>query len=143
MSTLGWLASVAGGVFLSATLIGTMLDITNSEFAFTNWQLTLITLAALVLVIVLNTWGAPILPAIEVISLFGHLGGFVVTLVPLWVLAPKISAHDALLAVTNNGGWANTGTACLVAQISVLYCNLGVSYTWIILGKVINPDRFR
>lgn len=138
MSTLGWLASVAGGVFLSATLIRTMLDITDSEFAFTNWQLTLIMLATLALTSVLNSWGAPILPAIEAISLFGHLGGFVVTLVPLWVLAPKISAHDALLAVTNNGGWTNTGTACLVAQVSVLYCNLGVSYTWIVSGKVLN-----
>ena len=125
MSTLGWLASVAGGVFLAATLVETLINITNDNFTFTNWQLTLIMLAGLVSIGVLNTWGARILPMIEVISLFGHVGGFIVTVIPLWVLAPKISAHDALIAVTNNGGWNDTGTACLVAQTSVLYCSLG------------------
>jgi choline transport protein len=29
------------------------------------------------------------------------------------------------IEVINNGGWGNTGTACLVAQVSVLSCNLG------------------
>lgn len=125
MSTLGWLASIAGGVFLCATLIQTMVDLSTLDYAFTNWQSTLIMRVVLLLISVLNSWGASLLPAIELISLVGHIGGFIVTLVPFWALSSKVSAREALLTVSNHGGWKNTGTACLVTQISSLYCMLG------------------
>ena len=125
MSTLSWLASVASSVFVVTTLIETLINVTNSSFAFPNWQYTLIMLAFLVLTIFLNTWGARVLPMLETISLFGHIGGFIITLIPLWVLAPKNPAHAVFAEVVNNGGWSNTGTSCLVAQVTVLYCNLG------------------
>ncbi len=125
MSTLGWLASVASSVFVVATLIEVLIDVTNPSFAFPNWQYTLIMLAALILTIFLNTWGARVLPMLETISLFGHIGGFFITLIPLWVLAPKNPAHAVFAEVVNNGGWSNTGTSCLIAQVTVLYCNLG------------------
>ena len=125
MSTLGWLASVAGGSFVVATLIEVLIAVLNPNFAFPNWQYTLIMLALLVLSIFLNTWGAKVLPMLETVSLFGHIGGFVITLIPLWVLAPKNSAHAVFAEVVNNGGWSNTGTSCLVVQVTVLYCNLG------------------
>lgn len=125
MSTLGWLASVVSGVFVVTTLVETMINVTNASFTFPNWQYTLIMLAFLVLTIFLNTWGAKALPMLETVSFFGHIGGFVITLVSLWVLAPRNSAHEVFAEVTNNGGWSNTGTSCLVAQVTVLYCNLG------------------
>lgn len=125
MSTLGWLASVASSVFVVTTLIESMINITNAAFGFPNWQYTLIMLAFLVITIFFNTWGAKILPMLEIVSLFGHMLGFIVTLVPLWVMCSKNSAHDVFLNVVNNGGWSNTGTACLVSQVTVMYCNLG------------------
>ena len=125
MSTLGWLASVVSGVFVVTTLIEVLVDVTDPSFAFPNWQYTLIMLAFLLVTIFFNTWGARVLPLLETISLFGHIGGFVITLVPLWVLAPKNSARAVFAEVINNGGWGNTGTSCLVAQVTVLYCNLG------------------
>ena len=127
MSTLGWLASVVSGVFVVTTLIETMINVTNSSFTFPNWQYTLIMLGFLVLTIFLNTWGARILPLLETISLFGHLGGFIIALISIWVLAPRNPAHAVFAEVVNNGGWSNTGTSCLVAQVTVLYCNLGTT----------------
>ena len=127
MSTLGWLASVVSGVFVVATLVETMINVTNPDFTFPNWQYTLIMLAFLVLTIFLNTWGARILPLLETISLFGHLGGFLIALISIWVLAPRNSAHAVFVEVVNNGGWSSTGTSCLVAQVTVLYCNLGTT----------------
>lgn len=82
-------------------------------------------LAILVLTIFLNTWGAKVLPMLETISPFGHIGGFIITLVPQWVLAPNSSAHVVFAEVVNNGGWSNTGTSCLVAQVTALFCDLG------------------
>ncbi|RDW84572.1 hypothetical protein BP6252_02162 [Coleophoma cylindrospora] len=125
MSTLGWLASVASSVFVLTTLVQAIINVTNTDFLFPNWQYTLIMLAFLVVTIFFNTWGAKILPMLETVSLFGHILGFIVTLVPLWVMAPKNSATAVFTEVVNNGGWSNIGTSCLVSQVSVMYCNLG------------------
>ncbi|TGO17175.1 hypothetical protein BTUL_0020g00620 [Botrytis tulipae] len=124
MSSLGWIASLASSVFVLATLVEAIIDIRNADFSFSSWQYTLIMIAYLLITIVFNTWGARLLPIIETTSLFGHLAGFLITIIPLWVMAPKNSTRSVFLDVINNGGWSNTGTSCLIAQVSVLYCNL-------------------
>ena len=126
MSTLGWLASVSSSVFVMTTLIQSIINVAKSSFEFPAWQYTLIMLGFLVITIGFNTWGAKTLPALEVISLFGHIGGLIVVIVPLLVMAPKNSAQMVFTEVVNSGGWSNVGTSCLVAQVSVLYCNLGM-----------------
>jgi choline transport protein len=125
MSTLGWISSFASSVFVLTTLVEAIAQITDPDFAFTTWQYTLLMIGYLLITIVFNTWLAKTLPMIETFSLFGHLLGFIVVLVPLWVMAPKNSASDVFLKVVNNAGWSNTGTSCLIAQVSVIYCNLG------------------
>lgn len=126
MSTLGWLASTASSVFVCTTLIQSLVGVKNEEFAFPNWQYTLIMLAFMAVTIVFNTWGASSLPMIETISLLGHLAGFLVVIIPVWVMAPKNSASDVFATFSSSSGW-NIGAACLVTQVSVLYCNLGES----------------
>ena len=125
MSPLGWLASVTSSVFVVTTLVQALNNVTDTDYVFTNWRYTLIMLAFMVVTICLNTWGTRILPMLEIISLFGHLGGFIMTPIPLWVLCSKNSASAVFTEVVNNGGWRNTGTACLVSQVTVMYCNLG------------------
>jgi choline transport protein len=124
MSTLGWLASVSSSVFVMTTLIEAIIDITKSNFGFANWQYTPIMLGFLLIAIAFNIWGAKALPMMETVSLYGHLLGLLVVMLPLLIMAPKNSAQQAFTEVINNGGWSDTGTACLVAQVSVLYCNL-------------------
>ena len=125
MPTLDWLASLASSVFVVTTLIEVLIDIRDPSFAFPNWQYTFIMLAVLVVTALLNTWGAKVLPMLETVSLFGNIRGFVITLIPLWVLAPRNLAHAVIGEVLNNGGWSNTGTSCLVVQVTMLHCNLG------------------
>lgn len=125
MSTLGWLASVSSSTFIVTTLIEAMIDITQADFGFPNWQYTLIMLAFLLITIFMNTWGAKVLPMLETVSLIGHIAGFVVTFIALWVLCPRNSAEDVFVKVVNNGGWSNVGTSCLISQATVTYCNLG------------------
>ncbi|QSZ30875.1 hypothetical protein DSL72_000433 [Monilinia vaccinii-corymbosi] len=125
MSSLGWVASFASSIFILTALIESIIKIQNIEYSFTAWQSTLIGIAYLLVTIGLNTWGARLLPAIETASLFGHLAGFVVTIVPLWAMAPQNSAHSVFLDVVNNGGWSNPWASCLIAQVGVLYCNIG------------------
>lgn len=106
-------------------LTQSVINIQNKDYSFTKWQLTLLGIAYLLFTIGVNTWGARHLPIIETTSLFGHLAGFIVTIVPLWAMAPKNSAYSVFLDVVHNGGWSNTGASCLIAQIGVLYCSLG------------------
>ncbi|PQE12935.1 hypothetical protein CJF30_00002834 [Rutstroemia sp. NJR-2017a BBW] len=105
MSTLGWIASFASSVFVLTTLVEAIAQITDPDFAFSTWQYTLLMIGYLLITIVFNTWLAKTLPMIETFSLFGHLLGFIVVLVPLWVMAPKNSASDVFLKVVNNAGW--------------------------------------
>ncbi|KAH6668007.1 amino acid transporter-like protein [Halenospora varia] len=128
MSTLGWLASVSSSVFVLTTLVQAIVQVANAEFSFPAWQYTLIMLAFLVITIGFNTWGAKILPMLETISLFGHLGGFLVTMIAILALAPKNSAKQVFTEVVNSSGWENIGASLLIAQVSVLYCNLGKSF---------------
>ena len=125
MSTLGWLSAYASTLFIIPSQIQAIIEINQPDYEFTNWQFTLLMLAFAVITIFFNTWGAKTLPAVETASLVGHTLGFIITVIPLWVLCPRNSAKEVFLDVVNNGGWSNTGTACLVGQVSVLYCNFG------------------
>lgn len=124
MSTLGWFASTASSTFVCTTLIQSLVAVDNDEFAFPNWQYTLIMLAFLAITIVFNTWGAGSLPMIEIVSLIGHLVGFLVIIIPVWIMTPKTSASEVFTSFVSTSGW-DIGTACLVTQVTVLYCNLG------------------
>ena len=81
------------------------------------------------------------MPAIEVVSLGLHLAGFVITIIPLWVLAPKNSARDVFGPINNGGGWSNGGTAFLVGMITILFSNLGPDAA-VHIGKLGNSICF-
>ncbi len=104
-----------------------MVNVLKAGFEFPAWQYTSIMIGFLLITIGFNTWGARALPTLETVSLFGHIGGFIVVMVPLLLMAPKNPASMVFTEVVNSGGWSNLGTSCLVAQVSVLYCTLGMS----------------
>ncbi|KAK3074931.1 hypothetical protein LTR53_002242 [Teratosphaeriaceae sp. CCFEE 6253] len=124
MSTLGWIASVASSVYVCGTQIQAMINVLQPDQVMTTWQLTLVMFAIIAITIVFNTWGAKVLPMLETISLFGHVLGFFVVLIPLWVLCPKNSAHDVFVHFESSSGWS-LGPAYLVSQVTIIYCNLG------------------
>ncbi|RMZ05443.1 hypothetical protein D0864_02476 [Hortaea werneckii] len=124
MSTLGWLASVAGSNFVLTTQIEAMVEITRPDFVFENWQYVLLMVAFVAITILFNTWGAKALPALETTSLVGHLAGFFIVLIPLWVLCPKNNASEVFSSFEWQGGWT-PGPGYLVSQVTVMYCNLG------------------
>ena len=124
-SALGWLTGNASGYFILSTLVEALVEVYKPDWSFTNWQSTLVMIFFLIATIYFNTWGARLLPAIEIVSLVFHLAGFIITIVPLWVLAPKNSASDVFGPIVNGGGWSNAGTSFLVGTITILFSNLG------------------
>lgn len=137
MSTLGWLASVASSTFVVTTQIEAMINVTEPDYAFSRWQYTLIMIAFTIITIFFNTWGASTLPLLETACLIGHLAGFFVVMIPLWVLCPKNSAHEVFVQFENSSGYSNVGTAYLISQVYVMYCNLGTSSWSLMFG----PDQ--
>jgi len=47
-------------------------------------------------------------------------------LIPLWVLAPKVTASVVFTSFENFGGWPTMGTACLVGQLAASSAFIGV-----------------
>lgn len=126
MSSLGWIASLAGGTYACADLVQVAVNIVWVDFVMTAWQLFLIILAMLLITIVLNTLGAKSLPALEVASLVGHTVGFVVFVGVLWGMCrPLNTGREVFLGFENNSGWGNYGAACLVTQVSIIWSMLG------------------
>lgn len=82
-------------------------------------------IAFTIITIGFNTYGAPVLPALETACLFGHIAGFFIVVIPLWVLCPKNSAQDVFVRFEDNSGYNNMGAAFLISQVFVMYCNLG------------------
>ena len=124
-SALGWLTGNASGYYILSTLVEALVEIYHPEWSFQNWQSTLVMIFFLFVTIWFNTWGAKLLPAVSVVSVVFHLVGFVVTIVPLWVLAPKNSARDVFGEIVNGGGWSSAGTSFFVGTITILFSNLG------------------
>ncbi|CAN8105310.1 unnamed protein product [Discula destructiva] len=127
MSSLGWIASLAGGTYACADLVSVAVGIVWGDgVVITAWQLFLIILGMLLVTIVLNTLGARSLPALEVASLVGHTVGFVVVVGVLWGMCrPLNSSREVFLGFENNSGWSNYGAACLLTQVSIIWSMLG------------------
>lgn len=119
------MAAVASGVLVVVNLINAMINLTDPTFTFTNWQYTVIMLGFVVLTIFLNTWGAPILPTLEIVSLVGHLAGWIVTTVALWVLCPRNDSVDVFTSFINNSGWSDMGASLILSQAVIIYCLMG------------------
>ena len=124
-SALGWLTGNASGYFIMSTLVEALVEIYYPDWGFARWQSTLVMIFFLITTIYFNTWGAKLLPGIEVVSVLFHMAGFVITIVPLWVMAPKNSASDVFGGIVNGGGWSNAGTSFFVGTITILFSNLG------------------
>lgn len=54
-----------------------------------------------------------------------HILGFFAIVIPLWVMAPRASASDALLTFSNNGGWPTTGLSAMVGLLAPMAVLVG------------------
>lgn len=139
MTSLGWIASLAGGMYVCADLVRVAANITHPDLVFTSWQIFLILLALFVLTIGLNTLGTRVFPTLEVVSLIGHTVGFIVFVGILWGMCrPLNGSREVFLDFQNNGGWSNFGTVCLLNQVSIVWSMLG-SDTIVHIGESLAP----
>ena len=80
----------------------------------------MLTIAITVFSIIFNTFLAKKLPMVEGVILIIYVLCFFAIIIPLWVQAPRASAHDVFTRFTNAGGWSSTGTAVMVGLSGVI-----------------------
>lgn len=125
LSALSWQALIAGTAYSSGQMILICASVTYPNYVPTPWQGTLITVGVALFSVSFNIWAAKQLPFFEgFIMLFDVLGMFAV-LIPLWVLAPKVSAREVFGEFNNFGGWSSTGAATIVGQTAALAVFVG------------------
>ncbi|CAD0049314.1 unnamed protein product [Aureobasidium pullulans] len=118
LSALGWQASIALTSFAAGNVILELASIMHPTYTPALWHGTLMTILMAVLAVLVNTVGAKRLPLLEATILFLHIFGFFAVLIPLWVIAPKVSAKEAFTSFANTGSDAPAHLAEEVANAS-------------------------
>lgn len=123
LCAIGWQVYLAGVCFMVGSIIQGLIALNVEDYEWHSWHATLLTIAVITFAVGFNTLLAVRLPLLEGIALILHIAGFFAIIIPLWVMAPRASTHDALFKFTNNGGWSSTGLSAMVgltAPLSVL-----------------------
>ena len=118
LSALGWQAFVAVSAYQAGALILVLASEGNPSYTPLPYHNTFMTIAIAVFAVLMNIYGARILPTFEKTMLFFHVAGFFAILIPLWVLAPKAPTSQVWGEFSNFGGWSSVGAACVVGQLT-------------------------
>jgi hypothetical protein len=125
LSAIGWQVYLAGVCFMVGSVIQGLIALNVPDYVWHNWHGTLLTIAAIVFSIAFNTVLSVQLPLVEGVVLILHFAGFFAIIIPLWVMAPRATAHTALLEFSNNGGWSSTGLSAMIGLTSPLSVLIG------------------
>ena len=126
MSTLSWQAGNASGSFLTGTIIQALIVVNYPSYTAEPWQGTLLVFAMVLVLYVVNIYGAQVWPSIQNGLLILHILAFLAVIITLWALAPHQTAKAVFTQFTNSGGWSTMGLSLMVGQISAI-ASLGCS----------------
>jgi amino acid transporter len=125
ISTMAWQAGNAVGVFLTGTLIQTIILENNKDYAFPSWHGSLLVMSNIVFTVAANILLTRYIPKVQTAFFVLHILAFFAVLVPICVSAPKASAAEVFTGCANTGGWSSTGFAVLAGQLSAIYMMCG------------------
>jgi choline transport protein len=125
ISTMAWQAGNAVGVFLTGTLIQTIILENNNDYAFPSWHGSLLVMSNIAFTVAANILLTRYIPRVQTAFFVLHILAFFAVLVPIIVNAPKASASEVFTEFTNTGGWSSTGFAVLAGQLSAIYMMCG------------------
>ena len=121
----GWQAGLVSIAFLVGTIIQGLIVLNYPSYVFERWHGTLLVIAVTLFSIAFNTVFASRLPLVESTLLMIHIVGLLAVILPLWVLAPRANARDALLSFENSGGWPSTGLSAMIGLLTSMGALLG------------------
>ncbi|CZR59452.1 probable GABA permease [Phialocephala subalpina] len=142
MSTLSWQAGNASGSFLTGTIIQALLVINYPDYDPKAWQGTLFVFAMVLVLFIVNIWGASVWALIQNALMVLHIAFFLIVIIILWVMAPHQSAKNVFTQFSNEGGWSSMGLSVMVGQITAIYSLLGSDATAHISEEVRDASRY-
>ena len=122
---LGWQAGLLSVAFIVGTIIQGLMILNDASYNHERWHGTLLTWAIVSFCVLFNTVLAKRLPAVEGVVLTIHMMGLFAIIVPLWILSPRATSHEALLTFTNGGGWPSTGLSAMIGLLAPMGSLLG------------------
>lgn len=130
MTCLAWVATIATGAFLSASMIQSLCLINWPDYAnvYAGWQGTLISWAVVLVCVFFNTVVGSLLPKVEGSFMMLHVLGFFAILIPLVYYAPKATASEVFGSTTgyqNAGMWPTYGTSFMVGTLGAAFSFVG------------------
>ena len=114
LCAIGWQTFLASVCFMVGTIIQGLIILNDENYVYEAYHGTLLTIALICFSIIFNTLLAGRLPLTEGTAVIIHICGIFGVIVPLWCLAPRATAQDALLTFSNNGGWSSTGLSAMI-----------------------------
>lgn len=124
MSVLSWQAGTASSPLLISGMIQSLVSVNNADYEYTDPKTTAIGVPITFVVLFLNVYAARFMPLMQNLMLILYLLGFVVILVTMLVLSPRIGFGDIFTEFENTGGWSSTGLAMMVGQITPIFAFL-------------------
>ncbi|KAF2642471.1 amino acid transporter [Massarina eburnea CBS 473.64] len=124
ISCLGSIAKVSSSALVLSNLVQAMIDALRIDFEVKSWQSTLLALAFLLLSSLVNNWGSRLLHHLQVIAFGLHFTMLIILAMSVGFFASERESSDVLRNPISYNGW-NIGVACLISQVSIVYCNLG------------------
>jgi choline transport protein len=125
ISTMAWQAGNAIGVFLTGTLIQTVILENNVDYAFPAWHGSLLVMSNIFFTVTANILLSRYIPRVQTAFFVLHILAFFAVMVPICVNAPKASAAEVFTGFENTGGWSNMGFAVLAGQLTAIYMMCG------------------
>jgi choline transport protein len=127
MTILAWIATIATGGFLSATMIQGICLVNWPDYGLADkpYQGTLITFAVIGICVFFNTVIGSLLPKVEGAFLILHILGFFAILIPLVYYAPKGNASELFSEYLNEGGWPTYGLSFMVGTLGSAFSFAG------------------
>jgi choline transport protein len=114
------------GIFLTGSLVQTIILINNDNYAFPAYQGTLLAIAMAVVSYVMSVYGAKILPYWQNVFFALHILAYFAYIVPIWVSAPVATHSQVWTSFQNTGGWSSMGLAVLVGQLTGISEQCGI-----------------
>lgn len=123
----GFIAGLAG--VLNSTVLGVEATITmnSPSYVVTGWKTFLIIAAQVVFITILNLWFFWVIPWFELLTGVLNVTLFFVTIITLWVMAPRNSA-SFLMEKSVYSGWDNYFSSWNIGVLSQAWLFIGKSY---------------
>jgi amino acid transporter len=102
-----------------------LISLSIPSYEGTNWQASLLVIANIFVLLVVNVYGARLLPHLQTAFAGLHCVLFVAFVAVLWARALHASARDVFTTFENTSGWPSLGLSVCVGQISAIWGLIG------------------